>query len=73
MNGRKVKFIKKVTKTVTGIPSVLIYPVNDLAVEFVQAKGKRALTESDLEQIKSIGFELEIVSNFKRYPKYISA
>lgn len=42
----------------------LIYPVNDDAQKFTKLLGKKTIDQSELEVIKSLGFEIELVNSY---------
>ncbi len=40
----------------------ILYPGNDLALKFLKLTRNKSLTESDIETILELGFEVEVIS-----------
>jgi hypothetical protein len=49
-------------KQVYGVDRV-IYPVNDKAIILTQLTNKKTLDKRDIELIKRLGYEIEVITN----------
>jgi hypothetical protein len=61
LKGKELKLkVQVMIKNVYGRD--LIYPINGLATKFASLLDKKTFQKSDLEKIKDLGFEVELVN-----------